>query len=348
MSHFISPLWQSLSTGQWVLLILMLIAAISPYIASYRHKTSLALATTISILLVYVVQTLTWLIWWLGFGWHDPLIAFIAFPDQVFHVGEWHRFISAAWIHSQRDITHVLGNALIIALVGVPLEQRLGGKRFMIAYILGAFAGNLAWCLANLGDMVFGLGASGAAFGLLGIYLACWPRDEIEFPLILIRRWPVQLIALLYFGMEIARAWSVYGLSQPSDVAHVAHLAGFLGCYAIARPLAKGGLIQPDVDDSGPTASGLADADRSYKKKGMGNVDSNPWEDSEFPLSKKAANTLEKLRKEGDELETREAWLDKLSEQVNCPICESDLELKGEAGNHYLSCKEHNSHISWP
>ena len=139
MSHFISPLWQSLSTGQWVLLILMLIAAISPYIASYRHKTSLALATTISILLVYVVQTLTWLIWWMGFGSMSPIDCLIAYPGQLFHAAEWHRFISAAWIHHPRDITHVLGNALIIALVGVPLEQRLGGKRFMIAYILAEF-----------------------------------------------------------------------------------------------------------------------------------------------------------------------------------------------------------------
>ena len=36
------------------------------------------------------------------------------------------------------------------------------------------------------------LGASGAAFGILGAYMACWPNDRIEFPLLFfIRAWPV-------------------------------------------------------------------------------------------------------------------------------------------------------------
>ena len=39
------------------------------------------------------------------------------------------------------------------------------------------------------------MGASGAAYGLLGAYLS-WPKDEIPFPLILIRPWPVTVIAL--------------------------------------------------------------------------------------------------------------------------------------------------------
>ena len=35
-------------------------------------------------------------------------------------------FCLAGFLHSQFDATHVLGNMLVISLVGIPLEQRLG------------------------------------------------------------------------------------------------------------------------------------------------------------------------------------------------------------------------------
>ena len=35
---------------------------------------------------------------------------------------------SASFLHSQNDLMHVLGNVIILALVGVPLEQGLGTK----------------------------------------------------------------------------------------------------------------------------------------------------------------------------------------------------------------------------
>ena len=348
MVYFVSPFWQYFGGGEWLMLAVMLIAASIPYYMAIKDKTSLALATTVSILFVYVAQTMTWVLWWLGLGWYDPLFALVAIPDLIIHPGEWHRFISAAWIHSPRDATHVLGNALIIALVGVPLEQRLGRKRFMIVYVVGALAGNLAWCVANLGEVMFGLGASGAAFGLLGVYLAAWPKDEIEFPLILIRPWPVQLIAMLYFAMEVARAWAVHGLSQPSHVAHVAHLSGFLVCYAIGRPIAKGGPIAPDTRDSGPSQAGAIEAARNQRRGGMASLGDNPWKDSEYPLDDKAMHTLQRLRKEGDELETREAWLDRLAEQSQCPVCGGNLELTGELGSHSIICKTKSGHFSWP
>ncbi|MCS5536724.1 MAG: hypothetical protein NZ770_01335, partial [Candidatus Poseidoniaceae archaeon] len=62
MVYFISPLWQLFSFGDWLILSAMLIAAVVPYAMAFRDKTSLALATTVSILLVYVVQTLTWIL----------------------------------------------------------------------------------------------------------------------------------------------------------------------------------------------------------------------------------------------------------------------------------------------
>ena len=49
-------------------------------------------------------------------------------------------------------MTHVLGNVLVIALVGIPLEQRLGTKRFTIIYVTGLLGGSIAWVLFNSGS----------------------------------------------------------------------------------------------------------------------------------------------------------------------------------------------------
>ena len=104
----------------------------------------------------------------------------------------------------------------------------------------------------------------------------------------------------------------------------------------------------PDTKDSGPSQSGAIEAARNYRKGGMAALDENPWNDSAHPLSDKAARTLERLRQEGDELETREAWLDRLSEQARCPQCGALLTLSGEPGNHSLTCSESQKHFSWP
>ena len=44
---------------------------------------------------------------------------------------------------------HVLGNVVILALVGVPLEQRLGTKRFALIYFIGLLGGSLGWVVFN-------------------------------------------------------------------------------------------------------------------------------------------------------------------------------------------------------
>ena len=112
----------------------------------------------------------------------NPIDIFSLIPALSLEPGHFHRLVTAGWIHA--DWIHVLGNILVIALVGVPLEQRLGAKRWMIIYVLGLLGGNLAWWGTHMDSLTPALGASGACFGLLGAYLACWPNDKIIFPLI--------------------------------------------------------------------------------------------------------------------------------------------------------------------
>jgi membrane associated rhomboid family serine protease len=282
-------------------------------------------------------------------------LAFALNPAWQPSPSEFHRLLTAGWLHavgrggSDIVIQHILGNILVIALVGVPLEQRLGRKRFLLIYLLGVVSGNLAWWFSHWGEFGFALGASGAAFGLLGCYLACWPRDEIEFPLILIRKWPVSLIALLKVGLEIFQVGMLYsGWTSSSPIAHLAHIGGFFVCYAVGRPIARGGPTPPEINDGGPSAAAAEKGEELVRKKRMGGLKFDPWEDAGKPLSGNAEKVLQRLRAEGDELETRRAWLEELAEFANCPECGAALKVEIHDEVTQLSCSDSRKHLLWP
>ena len=58
----------------------------------------------------------------------------------------------------------------------------------------------------------------------------------------------VSFIALIYLGIEIVRAYSVYGFGDVSDVAHIAHIGGFFAAYAVSPTIARNAPVPPDVD----------------------------------------------------------------------------------------------------
>ena len=339
--------WADLSGWQWTLLAASLAGALAPYVQAWRHGTSLALATVLSLLLVFVVEFVsTW-----GrdlFGWDGyPLYLLTAHPPVVGEVLQLHRWVSSAWIHS--GVLHILSNILVIGLVGVPLEQRLGRWRWMTIYLIGALGGGLFWWWANLGDSTHALGASGAAFGLLGAYLAGWPRDEIEFPLILIRRWPVSLIALLYFAMEIGRAYSETQGALEDGVGQLAHIGGFVIAYAALRPLARGGPVEVGAVDRGPSAGAADKARREAIRAQLGELsEGDPWSAAGVSLSRGAARALSRLRESGDEPETREAWMEQLAGAAACPVCKGVVTVVTQSAVPRLVCGTDRTHLTWP
>ena len=326
--------WSVMTPTLWIYAFIWLAAALSPLAHAWIKRTPMALGIGASLILAWLVQSI--LVWHLDVDLMRALGALL--PAWALESNEMHRYITAAWLHA--STIHVLGNSLVIILVGVPLEQRLGRGRFLVIYLIGVLGGNIGWTLANWGSTTPCLGASGAAFGLLGCYLACWPRDEIEFPLILIRRWPVAWIALFKFGLEVLQY-----PTATSNVAHLAHITGFIACYVLAKPIAKGGLIPIGTVDRGPSSKGGQDAQHQAIISRMGDLSTDPWDGD---LTGPAVRTLQRLRDEGDELETRQAWLEQLAEQAQCPVCKGELDAVEVGGITRLRCRLDSTHLEWP
>lgn len=82
--------------------------------------------------------------------------------------GEWWRLVSSMFLHG--GVLHLVANMVGLMFVSVFLEPLLGRGRFVIAYLLSGVAGSLASILWH--PATVSVGASGAIFGLYGVFLA--------------------------------------------------------------------------------------------------------------------------------------------------------------------------------
>lgn len=90
--------------------------------------------------------------------------------------GEWWRLLTAVFLHL--NIQHLILNLVALAYVGVYLEPILGRIRFAVAYILTGFSASILSFWWN--DFTVSIGASGAIFGMFGVFLALLFTDLIE------------------------------------------------------------------------------------------------------------------------------------------------------------------------
>ena len=81
--------------------------------------------------------------------------------------GEYYRLLTAAFLHA--GVLHLAMNMFALAQLGPLLESALGRVRFLALYVLSALGGSvLSFAVAPA--FTFGVGASGAVFGLFGAY----------------------------------------------------------------------------------------------------------------------------------------------------------------------------------
>ncbi|MCY7903807.1 rhomboid family intramembrane serine protease [Bacillus inaquosorum] len=82
--------------------------------------------------------------------------------------GEWWRLITPVLLHA--GFTHLLFNSMSIFLFAPALERMLGKVRFLLVYAGSGIIGNIGTYVTEPLDYVH-VGASGAIFGLFGVYL---------------------------------------------------------------------------------------------------------------------------------------------------------------------------------
>jgi len=116
-------------------------------------------------------------------------------------------------------------------------------------------------------------------------------------------------------------------------------LCGFFLSYSLARSISVGGPHPLERD----AIEGVTVTTRN-----MPSLKENPWDTSGSPLEGRALRVLGKLIEEGDEIETRRAWLEELSEHTICPICGGEILAETKGGRTWIKCGVSESHLTWP
>lgn len=89
--------------------------------------------------------------------------------------GDYYRLISAMFVHA--GILHLASNMATLLYVGNRLENKIGHFKYLVAFLLCGFAGNVAVLLFSNPNTVT-VGASGAIFGLMGMLFISIMKDR--------------------------------------------------------------------------------------------------------------------------------------------------------------------------
>lgn len=152
------------------------------------------------------------------------LVDAMAFVPQLALQRPW-TFVTYLFIHAP-GFGHIFFNMLSLFFFGPRVEDRIGGKSFLGLYFTSGIAGALL--SIPMSNPI--IGASGAIFGVLLAYAWFWPRNQMLI-------WGIIPIEARYMVLLMTIASFFFGVvpGAGGNVAHFAHLGGFLGGYIFLK-----------------------------------------------------------------------------------------------------------------
>ncbi|HVC99181.1 MAG TPA: rhomboid family intramembrane serine protease [Pirellulales bacterium] len=144
----------------------------------------------------------------------QALIAAGALNRAEVEHGQFWRLATSIFLHA--DPSHLVGNCVVLYIVGMACEHAYGKSRTLAAYLFSGLAGSCLSVLLEAGPCV---GASGAIFGLLGCVVVFLRRYRHEF-----------YVRDAQIGVVLA-VWALYQLASgffDPRTANMAHLGGLI------------------------------------------------------------------------------------------------------------------------
>jgi membrane associated rhomboid family serine protease len=143
--------------------------------------------------------------------------------------GQVWRLLTYAFLHSPRDLMHILVNMLFLWFFGRELEERYGGREFLAFYLVSAVVGGLAFLVAQvvgLAGIASSLGASGAVTAVMVLFALHYPhRSILLFFLLPVPVW-------LFVVYQVAKDSFVFLSGIQNGTAVTVHLGGAAFAFA--------------------------------------------------------------------------------------------------------------------
>lgn len=279
--------------------------------AAWWRKAPIVLGLILGNVLVFVVGAAT------GIGYlslaGSPLLDDLAARVSYLSVAGWpklYTILTATFLHA--NALHIFGNMVILLLVGLLFEERVGRARFLVIYFWSAITAVLLHAvyvvLAHQNQNIPLVGASGAVFGILAAFATLYPMDRVAIiipPLFFPIRMPVVVGAGIYMLLEFV---AIYAGGQ-SNVAHAAHFGGAAGGVIMAL-LLRGGRPSADAMRGKPLMVRYDVLER-------------------LATTSVQRGWIEKVRENADHPDTQRAWLERLLPTLQCPEHGSPFAPKG-------------------
>jgi len=142
------------------------------------------------------------------------------FVPQLVLVQPW-SMVTYMFLHGGGS--HLFFNMLGMFFFGTRVEMRLGGQRFLWLYFISGIAGALLSFVLSPNAAI--IGASGGVYGIMMAFAMFWPREPIYIwgVVPIEARW----LVIIYTGFSVLGGVGATG----DNVAHFAHLGGFVGAF---------------------------------------------------------------------------------------------------------------------
>jgi membrane associated rhomboid family serine protease len=188
----------------------------SSYTQPWTERQRIALVVLISVNLAAFVAQLFLEIYQPGF-----VRAYLGISDQGVRDAYAWQFVTAAFLHD--GPWHLLGNMLILYLLGRDLEVILGQRHFIYLYLAGAAGGELGHLFLMPSNTVL-FAASGGVAAVMVAYATVLPELELTAMMFFIV--PVRLKAKHMAGGAIVLATILVCIDRTGTVVHSAFLGG--------------------------------------------------------------------------------------------------------------------------
>jgi membrane associated rhomboid family serine protease len=149
------------------------------------------------------------------------------------------------WLHG--GFLHVAGNLLFLWIFGNAVCSKIGNIKFLPVYIFLGLVAGVFHLIFNGGPMI---GASGAIFGVVGLFLVFFPTNDITcyfiwWLLLVPRIWEFTLssywIILFWFAYNVLGA--LLCNFDVGGVAYFAHLGGLFAGFTLGIVMLKTGMV---------------------------------------------------------------------------------------------------------
>jgi len=113
---------------------------------------------------------------------------------------EYYRIFTSMFLHYGFD--HLMGNMVMLALLGWQLEQEIGSVKYIILYLVSGLCGQFAmiWYDVYINNYVPFAGASGAVFGVIGALLYVAVRNRGHIGRVSGRGLLIMIVISVYYG----------------------------------------------------------------------------------------------------------------------------------------------------